>query len=118
HLRGLGDEPLRAARESAGLPIAPEVIAGLARREADAVARGIRALCVRPAAPREDQQLAHVDEREGGYSRHHIFHEQRNALGVVDQIRFSCSSYGDEPRLMYGTRSEKRKRVRNDYESV
>src|SRR5262245_54411103 len=57
---------------------------------------------MRSTPTREDQYLAHVDERERRHSRHNVFHEQRYALGVVDQIRFSCSSYGDEPRIMYG----------------
>src|ERR1051326_7840460 len=53
HLRRLGDEPLRAARQLPALAIAPEVIAGLARGKTDAVAGRIRALGVCAAAARK-----------------------------------------------------------------
>src|SRR4030095_11692854 len=68
----------------------------------DGVPARVAACRMGPSPPCEDQHLAHVDERERRHSRHYVFHEQRYALGVVDQIRFGCSSYGDEPRLMYG----------------
>src|SRR5207237_10046378 len=60
HHRRLGDEPLRAPRELAAFPVAPEVIAGLARGKTDAVAGRVRALWVGSPAPLRGHSLLHV----------------------------------------------------------
>src|SRR6185295_277886 len=60
----LGDEPLGAPRHLAGLPVAPEVIAGLAGRQVDRVASGVSALGIRPAEAREHQEARHIDMAE------------------------------------------------------
>ena len=104
HRRRLRHEPLGAARQPAGGAVAPEVVAGLARRQADAVAGGIRALGARAAGPREDQDLAHVDERQRGHTCHDVVHEQREPLRVVDHAALLDPARRDTTGLPRGFR--------------
>ena len=108
--------PAKAPRQAAALAVAPEVIAGLALRKADAVAGRVRAFGVCSAATRENQHLAHVDERERRHSRHYIFHEQRYALGVVDQFGLVVR-VTERAAINVRAHYEKRKRMRSRNES-
>ena len=83
-VRGLRDEPLRPPRHLTRAPILPEVIARLARRQADRVAGGIRPLRVRTAEAREHEHARHVDVSERGDPDNDVRHEPSEVIGVVD----------------------------------
>ena len=80
----LGDEPLGAAREATGAAVAPEVISRFAGWQAHAVAGRERAFRVAATRPPEHQDLSHVDEGQRGHAGHHVLHQQRNALRVIN----------------------------------
>ena len=82
--RRLRDEPRRAARQLSGVAILPEVVAGLALRQRQAMAGGESSLGVRSAEAPEDDHFAEIDERQPRRTRDDVLHQERNALGVVD----------------------------------
>ncbi len=84
HLGRLGHEPLGSPRELPGFAVAPEVIAGLALGQRQAVTGRERSLRVGPAESPEHQHFLHIDEGQPGCTADDIVHQERDALGVVD----------------------------------
>ena len=64
--------------------IAPEVVAGLARRQRQAVAGRERAVGARAAGAREHQHVVDVDEGQRRHARDDVLHQTRETFGVVD----------------------------------
>src|SRR2546430_5531570 len=59
----------RSSRELAGVPVAPEVVAGFALGKRQAVAGGERAVRVGAAEAAEHQDLSEIDEGQRGRDR-------------------------------------------------
>ena len=84
HAGRLRHEPLGSPRDTAAVAVAPEVVAGFARRQTQTVAGGEGAFGVRAPRSCKYQQVAHVDERERWHTRDDVAHQQREPFGVVD----------------------------------
>src|SRR2546430_17542113 len=74
----------RSSRELAGVPVAPEVVAGFALGKRQAVAGGERAVRVGAAEAAEHQDLSEIDEGQRGRTRDNVLHQERDALCVGD----------------------------------